>query len=46
MAVRVAPVDLLGAMKVRAAPQRDKSHKLLKDLADLHALLWSVADYD
>jgi len=45
-AVRVAPVDLLGAMKVRAAPQRDKSHKLLKDLADLHALLWYVAGYD
>lgn len=44
--VRIAPVALLGAMKVRSAPQRDKSHKLLKDLADLHALLWYVTDYD
>lgn len=42
----IAPAVLLGAMKVRAAPQRDKSHKLLKDLLDLHALLWYVADYD
>ncbi|MFQ3293190.1 MAG: hypothetical protein ACI8VE_000247 [Natrialbaceae archaeon] len=44
--VRIAPVALLGAMKIRSAPQRDKSHKLLKDLADLHALLWYVTDYD
>lgn len=42
----IAPAVLLGAMKVRAAPQRDKSHKLLKDLLDLHALLWYVTDYD
>ena len=27
-------------MKVRAFPERDKSHKRLKDLADLHALVW------
>jgi hypothetical protein len=32
-------------MKVRAYPERDKSHKQLKDLADLHALLWYVTDY-
>jgi hypothetical protein len=44
--VRIAPVDLLGAMKIRSAPQRDKGHKLLKDLTDLHALLWYVTDYD
>lgn len=44
--VRIAPAALLGAMKVRAAPQRDEGHKLLKDLADLHALLWYVTDYD
>lgn len=42
----IAPAILLGAMKVRSAPDRDKSHKLLKDLLDLHALLWYVADYD
>lgn len=38
--VRLAPRALLAAMKVRAFPERDKSHKRLKDLADLHALLW------
>lgn len=42
----VVPAALLGAMKVRAIPQRDESHKLVKDLADLHALLWYVTDYD
>lgn len=43
---RIAPAAVLGAMKVRAIPQRDDTHKLLKDLADLYALLWYVADYD
>lgn len=33
-------------MKVRSLPQRDKSHKRLKDLADLFGLLWYVSDYD
>lgn len=33
-------------MKVRALPQRDKSHKRLNDLVDLHALLWYVTEYD
>lgn len=32
-------------MKIRAFPERDKSHKRLKDLADLHALLWYVDKY-
>ena len=32
-------------MKVRAFPERDKSHKQLKDLADLHALLWYTEEY-
>ena len=41
----IAPAELLAAMKVRAFPERDKSHKQLKDLADLHALLWYVTDY-
>jgi hypothetical protein len=41
----IAPAELLAAMKVRAFPDRDKSHKRLKDLADLHALLWYVTDY-
>jgi len=28
------------AMKINSAPQRDKEHKLLKDIADIYALLW------
>lgn len=41
----VAPAASLAAMKIRAFPQRDKSHKRLKDLADLHALLWYTGPY-
>lgn len=41
----IAPSVSLAAMKVRAFPERDKSHKRLKDLADLHALLWYVEEY-
>lgn len=41
----IAPPSALAAMKLRAFPDRDKSHKRLKDLADLHALLWYVTDY-
>lgn len=37
--------ELLSAMKIRALPDRDKSHKRVKDVADLHALLWYVKDY-
>lgn len=43
---RIASATVLAAMKVRAFPRRDKSHKRLKDLADLHGLLWYVGDYD
>ena len=43
---QIAPPAGLAAMKVRAFPDRDKSHKRLKDLADLHSVLWYVADYD
>ncbi|MCL2288058.1 MAG: hypothetical protein FWC33_02600 [Candidatus Bathyarchaeota archaeon] len=28
------------AMKLNSAPKRDKEHKLLKDIADIYALLW------
>ena len=42
----IAPAAIIAAMKIRAFPDRDKSHKRLKDLADLHALLWYVTDYD
>ncbi len=44
--VTIALAGLLAAMKGRSAPQRDRSHKRLKDLLDLHALLWYVTDYD
>ncbi|MFC7029312.1 hypothetical protein ACFQH8_21325 [Halomicroarcula sp. GCM10025710] len=44
-AALIAPAASLAAMKVRACPERDKSHKQLKDLADLHALLWYTGDY-
>lgn len=44
--VRLVPRPVLAAMKVRAFPERDKSHKRLKDLADLHALVWYGSDFD
>jgi hypothetical protein len=44
--VRLAPRGILAAMKVRAFPDRDKSHKRLKDLADLHALLWYGSEFN
>jgi hypothetical protein len=44
--VRLAPRAILAAMKVRAFPYRDKSHKRRKDLADLHALLWYGSDFN
>lgn len=42
----IVPPELLAAMKIRSLPDRDKSHKRVKDVADLHALLWYVKDYD
>jgi hypothetical protein len=44
--VRLAPRAILAAMKIRAFPERDKSHKRLKDLADLHALVWYGTDFN
>lgn len=44
--VRLAPRAILAAMKVKAFPDRDKSHKRLKDLCDLHALLWYGSDFN
>lgn len=44
-AALIAPAPSLAAMKIRAFPERDKSHKQLKDLADLHALLWYTGEY-
>ena len=42
--VRIPEADLLAAMKIRSLPDRDKGHKQVKDLADLHALLWYATD--
>jgi hypothetical protein len=41
----IVPPAVLAAMKIRSLPDRDKSHKQVKDIADLHALLWYVKDY-
>jgi hypothetical protein len=43
--VQIVPPELLAAMKIRSLPDRDKSHKRVKDIADLHSLLWYVKDY-
>lgn len=42
----IVPPEVLAAMKIRSLPDRDKSHKRVKDVADLHALLWYVKDYN
>lgn len=36
--------ELLAAMKIRSIPGRDKEHKRVKDICDLHALLWYKKD--
>lgn len=43
--ILIAAPAVLAAMKVRSLPQRDKDQKRVKDLADLHALLWYVTDF-
>ena len=45
-AVRLVPRALLAAMKIRAFPERDKSHKRLKHLADLHTLVWYGSSFN
>lgn len=37
--------DLLAAMKIRSIPDRKRDQKRVKDIADLHALLWYVREY-
>jgi len=44
-AVQVAAPDLVAAMKLRSIPDRDRAQKRVKDVADLHALLWYVTEY-
>lgn len=36
---------LMAAMKIHSLPDREKGHKKVKDVADLHALLWYVKPY-
>ena len=43
--VRIVDPDLLAAMKIRSIPDRDRDQKRVKDIADLHALLWYVRAY-
>lgn len=38
--VLIADVPVLAAMKARSLPDREKTQKRVKDVADLHALLW------
>jgi hypothetical protein len=43
---QIVTPELLAAMKIRSIPHREKTHKQIKDIADLHALLWYVKDYN
>jgi hypothetical protein len=43
--VGVVDADLLAAMKIRSIPDREREQKRVKDVADLHALLWYVREY-
>lgn len=43
--MRIVDPDLLAAMKIRSIPDRDRDQKRVKDVADLHALLWYVREY-
>lgn len=38
--VLIPEPHVLLAMKLNSAPRRDKEHKLIKDIADIYALLW------
>jgi len=41
----IVPVEVLAAMKIRSIPRREKSHKRVKDIADLHSLLWYTNNF-
>jgi len=43
--VHIADADLVAAMKIRSILDRDETQKRVKDIADLHALLWYVREY-
>lgn len=40
IAMMLPKPHVLLAMKLNSAPRRDKEHKLIKDIADIYALLW------
>lgn len=44
--VLIADPELLACMKIRAIPDRNREQKRVKDVADLHALLWYPRAYD
>lgn len=43
--IRVVDPDVLAAMKIRSIPDREGDQKRVKDVADLHSLLWYPRDY-
>lgn len=43
--LQIVDPDLLAAMKIRSIPDRERNQKRVKDVADLHALLWYVGEY-
>ena len=43
--MQIVEPDLLATMKVRSIPDRNRDQKRVKDVADLHALLWYVREY-
>jgi len=38
--------EVLAVMKISSLPDREKGHKRVKDLADLHSLLWYAKPYE
>lgn len=43
--VLIADPDLVASMKIRSIPDRDREQKRVKDVADLHSLLWYTREY-
>lgn len=43
--IKLADPAVLACMKIRSIPDRDREQKRVKDVADLHALLWYTREY-
>lgn len=43
--ILIADPELLASMKIRTIPDRDREQKRVKDVADLHSLLWYTREY-